>query len=189
MSGVFDELITDRTLEDVQRLTDKGVYCASDMNRVENATAYLAGLMIALPNELRAYAETLGVSWHDNYDVPYNPEDFHLTAKSDWAMEDIPDLEDSERYRGNISALCGGLGCSKEELPKSLDKLFYQDAKVLVRFTTSIFLLCFLRRNEISIRNLFTSFGSIKILRDVLSYTICVITHVPVEYYLESPVV
>ena len=131
MSGVFDELITDRTLEDVQRLTDKGVYCASDMNRVENATAYLAGLMIALPNELRAYAETLGVSWHDNYDVPYNPEDFHLTAKSDWAMEDIPDLEDSERYLGNISALCGVLGCSKEELPKSLDKLFYQDANAI----------------------------------------------------------
>ena len=131
MSGVFDELITARTLEDVQRLTDTGVYCASDMNRVENATAYLAGLMIALPNELRAYAETLGVSWHDNYDVPYNPEDFHLTAKSDWAMEDIPDLEDSERYLGNISALCGGLGCSKEELPKSLDKLFYQDANAI----------------------------------------------------------
>lgn len=131
MSDIFEELITDRTLEDVQRLTDKGVYHASDMNRVENATAYLAGLMIALPSELKAYAETLGVAWHEGYDVPYSPEDFHLTVKPDWTMEDIPDLEDSERYLGNISALCSGLGCSVEDLPKSLDKLFYQDANAI----------------------------------------------------------
>lgn len=131
MSGIFDGLITDRTLGDVQRLTNKGVYNASDMNRVEAATAHLARLMIALPGELRAYAETLDVAWHEAYGVSYNPENFHLTVKSDWAMEDIPDLEDSERYLGNILVLCEGLGCSNGELPKSLDKLFYQDANAI----------------------------------------------------------
>ncbi len=131
MQHIIETLVTDRTAEDVRQRTAKGTYNISDMNRVEAVTAYLAGLMISLPEELRAYAEELGVEWHPAYDVPYDPEDFLLSVKTDWDVLDIPDSEDSRRYLDNIRALCGGLESNAETLPLSLDCLFYQDANAI----------------------------------------------------------
>lgn len=131
MSELFDNLITDRTQEDVQNRTAKGAYNVSDMNRVEDVTAYLIGIMIALPDELKAYAKELGVEWNEFYNVPYDPERLRLIVKTDWTMADIPNTMDSERYLGNISVLCNGLHTSAEDLPKTLDHLFYRDANAI----------------------------------------------------------
>lgn len=159
MSTILDTLITDRTQEDVDRaayleslwadLEDRliwtgtpeelaewqtnvpGEYRRSDLNRVEGAVAYLAGVMIALPEELRAYARKLGVEWHEFYDVPYGLETLRLATKTDWGMGDIPTTPDSARYLGNIAALCAGLQCGAAGLPDTLDKLFYRDANAI----------------------------------------------------------
>lgn len=131
MGSIIDNLVSDRTNEDVQRRTAKGVYGVSDVNRVEGAVAYIAGLMVALPEELREYAQTLGVDWNDLYDVPYVPEMFLLTTKSDWNELDIFDQADSDRYLENVEALCQGLECDVEDLPQSQDKLFYYDANAI----------------------------------------------------------
>lgn len=131
MGSIIDSLVSDRTLEDVQQHTSKGVYGVLDVNRVEGAVSYLAGLMVALPEELRGYAQALGVEWNDLYDVPYDPEVFRLATKSDWNELDIFDQADSDRYLGNVEALCQGLECDAKDLPQSLDKLFYYDANAI----------------------------------------------------------
>ena len=131
MGSIIGTLVSDRTLEDVRRRTTKGVYGVSDVNRVEGAVAYIAGLMVALPGELRKYAQALGVDWNDLYDVPYDPGMFLLTTKSDWNELDIFDQADSDRYLGNVEALCRGLGCDAGDLPQSLDRLFYYDANAI----------------------------------------------------------
>lgn len=159
MAGILDSLITDRTQADVDRarylisLWDaasrewkgtpeelaeyeaglKGCYNAADLNRVESAAAYLAGLMLALPDELKAYAKELGVEWDEFYNVPYDLATLRLTTKTNWQMADIPRRAGSKRYLSNIIALCDGLQCGTEDLPESLDRLFYRDANAIER--------------------------------------------------------
>ena len=42
---MFEDLITDRTLEDVQNRTSKGHYNASDLNRVEHAAKQISEML------------------------------------------------------------------------------------------------------------------------------------------------
>lgn len=45
MSTILDTLITDRTQADIDRDTDRAYNCYLDLNRIEEACEYLAGLL------------------------------------------------------------------------------------------------------------------------------------------------
>lgn len=83
--GVIDTLVLDRTAQDVAALNEKGTYNATDLNRVGEAQAYLAG---------RFRACGYGVS---------------IAPKLNWTMEDIPWQADMNRYLADLRALRGAL--------------------------------------------------------------------------------
>ena len=72
------EMITDRTLEDVLLGTAKGVYGATDLNRVGEAIIYVA-------DRLRATGNSVTVS-----------------PKTDWRREDIPTPAQMSHYLEQI---------------------------------------------------------------------------------------
>lgn len=80
----MDNLIFDRTQEDVTNKTEKGYYNTSDLNRVESWCRYLA-------DELNR--------------VGYN---ITITTKTDWASTDLRTASQMERIRTNIRALMTG---------------------------------------------------------------------------------
>lgn len=127
---IIDELIFDRTEEDVNRLKEfksrimksglsaltadevdeyiggmKGAYNASDLNRVGEAVAYLTDYLIASVDELDALREELDVASDVNRDLPYNREDVVTAPKTDWSMRDIPTQYQMERYLSDLSVL------------------------------------------------------------------------------------
>ena len=74
--SVFDELITDRTLEDVTNRTAKGSISCVDLNRVETACKELGEILLV-----------------------------DLVTKTDWTMRDFRKDSDMQRIRGNIQKL------------------------------------------------------------------------------------
>ena len=122
-----DKLITDRTAGDVQRETAKGFYNASDLNRVEGAVEELARLLRELPGLLTAYGKELGIDWKQSR-LGYDPASLELRTRTDWAMQDIPDGSDGERYLENVLAVCKALRVDTRDLPWTLDRLTYAGA-------------------------------------------------------------
>lgn len=84
--------------------TNKGAYNSSDLNRVEEATAYIAAELNTLLSELIEITERLGVSWESEW-LPNDPAVGELVTKTDWASEIIPDSAELERYLRNVRAL------------------------------------------------------------------------------------
>ena len=82
---IIDELITDRTKNDVVYGNPKGKYDFEDYNRVVEATNYVAQELI-----------------NGGYDVS-------ATAKTDWQNTDIPKDTDIEIYVGNVKAIVNAL--------------------------------------------------------------------------------
>lgn len=74
--SVFDELITDRTSEDVTNRTTKGSISYVDLNRVETACKELGEILLV-----------------------------DLVTKTDWTMRDFRKDSDMQRIRGNIQKL------------------------------------------------------------------------------------
>lgn len=74
--SVFDELITDRTLEDVANRTAKGSISYVDLNRVETACKELGEILLV-----------------------------DIVTKTDWTMRDFRKDSDMQRIRGNIQKL------------------------------------------------------------------------------------
>lgn len=74
--SVFDELITDRTSEDVTKRTSKGSISYVDLNRVETACKELGEILLV-----------------------------DLVTKTDWTMRDFRKDSDMQRIRGNIQKL------------------------------------------------------------------------------------
>ena len=99
-------LITDRTRADVENQTDKGVYNASDLNRVGAAVEYIANRFAAL-----------------GYDCP-------VTVKKDWLTSDAPTASQLETYRQNIVTLRSRIAvmASTPEAPASMAGLNYVKA-------------------------------------------------------------
>lgn len=148
-------LITDRTAADKERalylnrlwkegkftgtaeelaewFTDlKGTYNAGDLNRVESAVDYLAGLLRELPEELKAYAAFLGVAWDAFFAVPYDPYAMNPTTKKDWTVEDFPTPTDMERYLSNVVLLRNALDYDTDDLPPSMEKLGIEGANAI----------------------------------------------------------
>ena len=130
MSTVIDQLIFDRTAEDVERVKTlkaqimqnglsslssaeraefmagmRGAYNYTDMNRVGNAVAYIASRMTALPGQLQAYRQAHGVAEDSVYDLPYDPSAVSVSPKTDWSVSDIPTQTQIRTYLANISNL------------------------------------------------------------------------------------
>lgn len=145
-------LITDRTQGDLLRaktlaqigyanMTDaeraewdtalKGAYNASDLNRVEGAVSTLRYILLALPDDLRLYAESSGVAWDAFFDVPYSPGVLSLETKTNWTREDILDKQSLQRYLGNVAALRSTFPYETDELPDSMEGLTISGANAL----------------------------------------------------------
>lgn len=95
-------LIYDRTTKDLYDKTDKAYYNASDLNRVETATDYIAKL-------LKLYS--------------YFKED--LVCKKDWLMTDFPTENGMNRYLSNIQKLIDSFYLKEDSpsLPESMNNL------------------------------------------------------------------
>lgn len=147
-------LITDRTEADARRvmylaglsyanMSDaekaewnselKGAYNAGDLNRVESAVDYLAGLLRELPEELKAYAAEKDVGWDKIFAPPYDPADMYPETKTDWAKTDIQTPTDMERYLGNVKKLRNALSYATDDLPDGMDHLDWQGANAIER--------------------------------------------------------
>ena len=148
-------LITDRTQADVARVRAlvskgwgemtlsekneflgglKGAYNATDLNRVESAVAYLQGLLLALPDELREYAVSKDTAWSQLFDVPYDPEEYRdVAVKTDWIMPDLPQAEDMARYLSNVALIKTALSAAYPPLPQSMERLTADAANAIER--------------------------------------------------------
>ena len=126
----LDHLITDRTTQDVERvkalqakawqdMTEeekvewlsplKGSYNYTDLNRVEEAVAYVAG-------RLKEYG--------------YLPS---LPDTRTWSVGDIPNASDFARYLGNVAALRRAIVVWKStpKAPDSIDRFAITEANAL----------------------------------------------------------
>lgn len=166
MSTVIDTLIYDRTQEDVDRVFTlknkilrqglssltaeekaeymagmKGAYNHTDMNRVGQAVAYIADRMTAIPGELAAYRELKGVDYEPFFDVPYDPSTVVVSAKTDWAMGDIPTQSQVSVYLQNLSVLRSQLTLPADtpEVPATLNSLTFETANDIERLLFVIY--------------------------------------------------
>lgn len=125
-------LVTDRTQADVERVRElaakgfaamtaaeqaewlagmKGAYNASDLNRVGTALNYLAGRLASICGN--------SITW---------------TAKTDWAVTDIPVASQAEAYRKQVQSIRDALAYPAEtpDAPQ-LGRLTYTDANNIER--------------------------------------------------------
>jgi len=157
---IIDELIFDRTADDVERvkvLKDqimsegldsltpsekaeylagmKGAYNATDMNRVGTAVQYIAQRMIQLPIDLQTYRENNGVGEDHIFDLPYDTADIVVNPKTDWSVSDIPTVTQIKTYLGNISNLRSilTLPSGTPSPPSTLNGMTYTTANNLER--------------------------------------------------------
>ena len=95
-------LIYDRTTKDLYDKADKAYYNASDLNRVETATEYIAKLL-----KLYSYFKS------------------DLVCKKDWLMSDFPTENEMNRYLSNIQKLIDSFYLKEDSpsLPKSMNYL------------------------------------------------------------------
>lgn len=80
--SIIDTLVTDRTLNDLDKLNAKGTYNWTDMNRVGSALNYLATLLNSY-----GYAVTL------------------TDVKTNWAKNDDPTPEQLNQYLANLRTI------------------------------------------------------------------------------------
>lgn len=102
-------LVTDRTSADVANKTSKGIYNATDLNRVETAMDYVADKLTD-----QGYIMT-------------------VTTKTDWAASDIPYDTDMTRYLGNVKK-CVDQFCKQSTtpaLPVNMDGLNHTRANTI----------------------------------------------------------
>lgn len=176
MSTVIDTLVFDRTQADVDRvftlknkiltggltaLSDeekaeymagmKGAYNYQDMNRVGQAVAYIAERMTSIPDELAAYRAEKGVADDPVYHVPYNPSSVVVSAKTNWAMGDIPTQSQISTYLQNLTVLRSQLTLPENTpaVPASLNSLTFQIANDIERLLYVIYTTLVNTTNEL----------------------------------------
>lgn len=164
--SVLDTLITDRTQADVDRakslclkganmtpeelaeflLALKGMYNYTDLNRVETAVDYVADELVQADTDIRQYASDLGVAWDDIFAVPYDPADYSLTVKTDWAVTNIPSATQMARYISNLKLIQAAIPDSSNAwIPDSMNMINWENAndieKLLIDVHTAVALL------------------------------------------------
>lgn len=105
-------LVTDRTAEDVQKRTRKGVYNAGDMNRVNEAVELLRPVF-------RAFGYAVG--------------DAEIRM---WAENELPRLTEAETFLEAVRALDGRFRYAEEMivLPETMRHLTYSGANNIENF-------------------------------------------------------
>ena len=109
-------LVTDRTAEDVQKKTPKGVYNAADLNRVGAAVALLRPLF-------REFGYAIG--------------DAELR---EWAVNELPRVSEAEEFLAAAHALDGRFRYAEEmiELPETMRMLTYIGANNIEKFLSAM---------------------------------------------------
>ena len=153
MTTIIDELVFDRTQEDVDRVKDfkrrilnngwnslsqaekteylagmKGAYNATDLNRIGQAIDFIAGNMVAAAATLAAYRAARGVAEDSQFDLPVNTSAVsEIDAKTDWTIPDIPAKAQTDQILADIATLRAGmpLPVDAPDLPANMDALDY----------------------------------------------------------------
>lgn len=116
----------------------KGAYNVSDVNRVESAVDFLSEYLADVDTEIRTYADAQKVAWDIMFAVPYDPDDYTVTVKTDWSVDDIPLPSDMTRYLDNVALLITALEAAYPTLPTTMNSLTYDGANAIER---ALFLL------------------------------------------------
>lgn len=104
----MDELIFDRTTDDLLNLTSKAYYNYNDLNRIESWCEYLTEIL-------------------NSYSYPVS-----IITKTDWTMYDFPKASEMERIRLNIKAL-KTVYTSFSEVPDNVEKMTIEKANDIER--------------------------------------------------------
>lgn len=132
----------------------KGAYNYTDLNRVEEAVDYVADELVQADTDIKAYAVSMGVAWDSSFDLPYDPNDYNLTVKTDWAETDIPSATQMARYIGNIRLIRDAIpDASAVWIPDTMDGLNWELAnnieQLLIDMDTGLAALIALKKGYI----------------------------------------
>lgn len=109
----MENLIFDRTKNDVEQGTSKGYYNYTDLNRVEAWCEYLANLLTS-------------------YSYPVS-----ITIKKDWAMTDLPNVNDMERIRSNVDKIKIAFH-AYTDVPENLNYMTIEKANAIEKILNEI---------------------------------------------------
>ena len=118
----MENLIFDRTQSDLENGTSKGYYNYTDLNRIEEWCEYLANLLTS-------------------YSYPVS-----ITVKKNWAMSDLPNVNDMERIRSNVNAI-KTVFHAYTNIPENLEYMTIEKANDIEKILSE---LDFLTKNMIS---------------------------------------
>lgn len=151
---ILDELITDRTRADVERvrrliakgyaaMTEteraewagslKGAYNASDLNRVGSAVDYVGVQLRLHLARLRTAQSNKAIAPDTLFSLPYTLGDIDIAPKTDWKEADIPTASQMEAYLQDVRTLRGLLPLPDDlaPLPESMSALDYAGANAI----------------------------------------------------------
>lgn len=121
----MENLIYDRTQNDLVQNTSKAYYNYTDLNRVEEWCEYLANLL-------------------NSYSYPVN-----IQVKKNWQMSDFPTSSEVERIRQNVNALKEAY-FAFTEIPENLEYVTYEKANDIEKILSEIdFILTSMENNFI----------------------------------------
>lgn len=118
----MENLIFDRTQNDLEQKTPKGCYNYTDLNRVETWCEYLANLL-------------------NSYSYPVS-----VTIKKNWNMSDLPNTTDMERIRSNVDKIKTAFH-AYTDVPENLNYMTIEKANAIEKILSEI---DFLIKNMIS---------------------------------------
>ncbi len=118
----MENLIFDRTQNDLEESTSKGYYNYTDLNRVEAWCEYLANLLTS-------------------YSYPVS-----ISIKKDWTMSDLPNADDMERIRSNVNTIKTAFH-AYTNIPENLEYMSIEKANAIEKILSEI---DFLTKNMIS---------------------------------------
>lgn len=132
--SIIDTLITDRTFDDVRSLTNKGLYRAEDLNRVESAMAYLAGRLTNFGYKANISAPSIN---HAEPTGEFTEDDdgtliavMRRWTDGTWIESDIPDFDQMKRYLENLEIVrfAAPVFPTTPQVPPDMDMLTYREA-------------------------------------------------------------
>ena len=151
---ILDELITDRTRADVERvrrliakgyaaMTEteraelasnlKGAYNASDLNRVGSAANYVRVRLRFYLKRLLTAQISNAIAPDTLFSLPYTLSDIDIAPKTDWEETDIPTESQMSAYLRDVRTLRGLLPLPDDlaPLPESMSALDYAGANAI----------------------------------------------------------
>lgn len=118
----MENLIFDRTQNDLEQKTPKSYYNYTDLNRVETWCEYLSNLL-------------------NSYSYPV-----YISIKKNWNMSDLPNTTDMERIRNNVGKIKTAFH-AYTDAPENLNYMTIEKANAIEKILSEI---DFLIKNMIS---------------------------------------